>query len=101
MGTVTVKLVVVMMITVGLMVEGSRAISLCDMNDEGLEACKPSVTQPDPVDPTPQCCEALKGANLTCLCSYKNSMLLPSLGIDPTLAMGLPAKCSLDMPSDC
>ncbi|MFQ6633774.1 hypothetical protein Gotur_011381 [Gossypium turneri] len=98
----TVKLVVVMMITVGLMVEeGSRAISLCDMNDEGLEACKPSVTQPDPVDPTPQCCQALKGANLTCLCSYKNSMLLPSLGIDPTLAMDLPAKCSLDMPSDC
>ncbi|KAB2057195.1 hypothetical protein ES319_A11G153000v1 [Gossypium barbadense] len=97
----TVKLVVVMIIMVGLTVEGSRAISLCDMNDEGLEACKPSVTPPDPVDPTPQCCEALKGANLTFLCSYKNSMWLPSLGIDPTLAMGLPAKCSLDMPSDC
>ncbi|XWS31198.1 hypothetical protein CRYUN_Cryun23aG0057000 [Craigia yunnanensis] len=84
----TGKLVVLMMI----MVEGSRAMTLCDMNDEGLEACKPSVTQPNPVDPTPKCCEALKGANLTCLCGYKNSMWLPSLGIDPTLCFGSTSK---------
>ncbi|KAE8692124.1 Detected protein of confused Function [Hibiscus syriacus] len=93
--------VVLMMITAALMMEGSRAISLCDMDDEGIEACRPSVTQPNPVDPTPECCEALKGANLTCLCSYKNSYWLPSLGIDPALAMGLPPKCKLDMPPDC
>ncbi|XWS76005.1 hypothetical protein CRYUN_Cryun01aG0140400 [Craigia yunnanensis] len=97
----TGKLVVSMMIMVALMAEGSRAMTLCDMNDEGLEACKPSVTQPNPVDPSPECCEALKGANLTCLCSYRNSLLLPSFGIDPELALALPPKCKLEMPHDC
>ncbi|XP_022769548.1 putative lipid-transfer protein DIR1 [Durio zibethinus] len=97
----TGKLVVLMMIMVALIVEGSRAITLCDMNDDGLEACKPSVTQPNPVDPSPECCEALKGANLTCLCGYKNSLLLPSIGIDPALALALPPKCKLEMPPDC
>ncbi|XVF72332.1 hypothetical protein PTKIN_Ptkin12aG0112700 [Pterospermum kingtungense] len=99
----TGKLVVVlMMIMVALMVEeGTRAITLCDMNDKGLQACKPSVTQPNPVDPSTQCCEALEAANLTCLCSYKNSFLLPSLGIDPQLAMALPPKCNLQMPPTC
>ena len=98
----TGKLVVaMMMIMVALMVEGTRALTLCDMNDEGLAECKPSVTQPNPVDPSSECCEALKGANLTCLCSYKNSMWLPSLGIDPTLALALPPKCKLQLPPDC
>ncbi|XVF21287.1 hypothetical protein REPUB_Repub12eG0077400 [Reevesia pubescens] len=97
----TGKLVVLMMIMVAFMVEGSRAMTLCDMNDDGLEACKPSVTQPNPADPSPKCCDALKGANLTCLCSYKNSMWLPSFGIDPTLALALPPKCNLQMPPGC
>ncbi|XVE72669.1 hypothetical protein DITRI_Ditri11bG0057200 [Diplodiscus trichospermus] len=97
----TDKLVVLMMIMVALMVEGSRAVNLCDMNDEGLQACKPSVTQPNPVDPSAQCCEALKGADLNCLCSYKNSMLLPTFGIDPTLALALPPKCKLQLPPNC
>ncbi|KAL1091778.1 hypothetical protein V6Z11_D07G180800 [Gossypium hirsutum] len=67
---------VVLMVMVALMVEGSRAMTLCDMNDEGLEACKPSVRQLNPVDPSPECCKALKGADLPCLCSYKNSVWL-------------------------
>ncbi|KAL4363569.1 hypothetical protein GQ457_04G025980 [Hibiscus cannabinus] len=99
MAMATGKLVVVLMMVI--MLEGTRAISLCDMNDDGIEACRPSVTQPNPVDPTPLCCDALKGANLSCLCSYKNSMWLPSLGIDPALAMALPPKCNLHMPPDC
>ncbi|CAM8935139.1 unnamed protein product [Rhodiola kirilowii] len=78
------------------------AYSLCNMNEEGLNACKPSVTKdPAPVDPSEECCEALKGADLTCLCSYRNSMILPSLGIDPELAMGLPSKCNLAAPEGC
>ncbi|MBA0603740.1 hypothetical protein Gorai_002041 [Gossypium raimondii] len=92
---------VVLMVMVALMVEGSRAMTLCDMNDEGLEACKPSVRQPNPVDPSPECCKALKGADLPCLCSYKNSVWLGSFGIDPKLALDLPPKCKLQMPSVC
>ncbi|KAJ4847953.1 hypothetical protein Tsubulata_012164 [Turnera subulata] len=82
--------------------EGSRAVTLCNMTEDGLQECKPSVTQPNPADPpSPGCCQALQGADLTCLCSYRNSFLLPSLGIDPDLAMALPSKCNLATPANC
>ncbi|KAF5470273.1 hypothetical protein F2P56_010797 [Juglans regia] len=97
-----VRKLALVFLMVAVLLEGSRAaVKLCDMDDDGLSACKPSVTQPDPVDPTPGCCQALSGADLKCLCSYKNSMVLPALGIDPDLAMALPAKCSLTPPADC
>ncbi|KAF8014692.1 hypothetical protein BT93_H0489 [Corymbia citriodora subsp. variegata] len=80
---------------------GSEAITLCKMSDEQLTACKPAVTKPDPAEPTTDCCAGLSAADLSCLCSYKNSAILPALGIDPELAMGLPAKCGLTPPADC
>ncbi|OMO94110.1 hypothetical protein CCACVL1_06165 [Corchorus capsularis] len=95
------KLVLIIMV-VALMGEGSsRAMELCKMDDAGLAACKPSVSQPNPVDPSSDCCDALKGADLTCLCSFKNSNWLPTFGIDPTLALSLPPKCHLQLPSGC
>ncbi|KAI8548794.1 hypothetical protein RHMOL_Rhmol07G0301700 [Rhododendron molle] len=57
--------------TLLLVIGGSEALELCNMKEDGLNACKPTVTQPNPVDPTPPCCEALSGADLTCLCGYK------------------------------
>ncbi|XP_009358980.2 putative lipid-transfer protein DIR1 [Pyrus x bretschneideri] len=95
------KLVVVLVVALVVLLEGSTVSSLCNMTDEGIADCKPSVTKTNPTPPTPECCEALKGADLKCLCGYKNSFLLPSLGIDPTLAMALPAKCNLTPPNDC
>lgn len=94
---------VLMMFMIGtaLVFESCTAVSLCNMDEGGILACKPSVTNPNPVDPSADCCKALSGANLTCLCSYKNSLFLPSLGIDPHLALALPAKCNLPSPSDC
>ncbi|KAF3630993.1 putative lipid-transfer protein DIR1 [Capsicum chinense] len=90
------------MVVLGLLlIAGSSGLSLCNMNDGGLTACKPSVTQPNPVEPSASCCEALSGADLQCLCSYKNSFLLPSLGIDPELALALPTKCNLTSPPNC
>lgn len=80
---------------------GDGGVSLCKMDEDGLMACKPSVTKPNPVDPSDDCCKALFAADLDCLCSYRNSMLLPALGIDPELAMGLPAKCGLPVPAGC
>ncbi|KAL2337520.1 hypothetical protein Fmac_011966 [Flemingia macrophylla] len=80
--------------------KGSKGLTLCNMGEDGLEACKPAVTPP-PIDPSPECCKALEGADLKCLCSYKNSSVLPYLGIDPTLATSLPAKCNLTPPPDC
>ncbi|XP_062174832.1 putative lipid-transfer protein DIR1 [Alnus glutinosa] len=98
------RMVVIMVIVLMVALFGgssTRAFTLCNMDDDGLSACKPSVTQPNPADPTPECCRALSGADLTCLCSYKNSLVLPSLGIDPKLAMALPAKCNLTPPANC
>ncbi|BFG42614.1 hypothetical protein CerSpe_288880 [Prunus speciosa] len=100
------KLVFVLVVAMAVLLEGSRVLGLCNMSDEGLASCKPAVAKatpekPNPEKPTPECCEALKGADLKCLCGYKNSFILPSLGIDPALAMALPAKCNLTPPADC
>lgn len=73
---------------------GGRAI--CNMSQEGFDACKPSVSSPNPLPPSLVCCTALANADLQCLCLFKNArMLLQAYGVDPTLALELPAKCNL------
>ncbi|CAN1341848.1 Putative lipid-transfer protein DIR1 [Linum perenne] len=79
-----------------------QQVVFCNMTEAGLTACKPSVTKPNPVDPPAKdCCQALGTADLKCLCSYKNSFVLPSLGIDPDLAIALPYKCKLPSVPQC
>ncbi|XP_030454655.1 putative lipid-transfer protein DIR1 [Syzygium oleosum] len=99
-GKLMVVLAVVVFVAVAL-AGGSEAITLCKMSDDQLMACKPAVTNPNPAEPTTECCTGLSAADLSCLCSYKNSAVLPALGIDPNLAMGLPAKCGLTPPANC
>ncbi|XP_050374075.1 putative lipid-transfer protein DIR1 [Argentina anserina] len=82
-------------------VEVSDAQTICNVSLNNLMSCQPAVRNPNPAKPTQACCSALKYADLGCLCSYKNSNLLPSLGIDPKLAMQLPAKCKLPGPAKC
>ncbi|MED6161518.1 hypothetical protein PIB30_061511 [Stylosanthes scabra] len=94
-------MVVAAVVTAATMTKGSSGISVCNMSEDGLMACKPSVTQPNPTDPTTECCNAVSAADLQCLCSYKNSVQLPFLGIDPDLAIALPAKCNLKTPVGC
>ncbi|KAI4318363.1 hypothetical protein MLD38_032078 [Melastoma candidum] len=66
------------------------------MSQEGFDACKPSVSGFVPVPPSLACCTALADADLQCLCLFKNArMLLQAYGVDPTLALELPAKCNL------
>ncbi|KAI3732706.1 hypothetical protein L1987_63913 [Smallanthus sonchifolius] len=86
---------VVVFLVLAAVIGGSQALEICDMTEDGLVACNLSVTNPNPVDPIPECCKAVAGADMKCLCSYRDSSMLPSLGIDPVLAVGLPAKCSL------
>ncbi|KAL8056055.1 hypothetical protein ABFX02_04G094800 [Erythranthe guttata] len=75
--------------------------SVCNMSGEDLMACKPSATPPEPPPPSARCCSALSHADIRCLCTFKNSKLLPSLGIDPNLAIQLPDKCKLPHPAHC
>ncbi|KAL4593943.1 hypothetical protein ACB092_M005200 [Castanea dentata] len=63
----------------------SNAQTICNVSVSGLMACKSAVTPPNPTTPSTDCCTALSHADLRCLCSYRNSNLLPSLGIDPNL----------------
>ena len=79
----------------------SNAQTICNVSVAGLMACKSAVTPPHPAPPSGDCCSALSHADMRCLCSYRNSQLLPSLGIDPNLAMQLPAKCKLPHPAHC
>ncbi|KAF8388512.1 hypothetical protein HHK36_027186 [Tetracentron sinense] len=94
-----VALVVALVIGNEVMVSNSQTV--CNITVAGLMACKPAVSPPNPVPPTAVCCSALSKADLHCLCSYKKSNVLPSLGIDPNLAMQLPAKCNLPKPNNC
>ncbi|OMP14317.1 hypothetical protein COLO4_00060 [Corchorus olitorius] len=75
--------------------------TICNMPVSALMECKPAVTPPKPPPPTPSCCSSLSHADMRCLCSYKSSNLLPSLGIDPNLAMQLPSICNLPHPAKC
>ena len=95
------KLVLVVALLVVVVAEVSNAQTICNVSVNNLMTCKPAVTKPNPARPTPTCCSVLSHADLGCLCSYKNSNLLPSLGIDPNLAMQLPAKCKLPHPANC
>ncbi|OIT36278.1 PREDICTED: putative lipid-transfer protein DIR1 [Nicotiana attenuata] len=97
----TVALALVAIVLSSFSIEVSRAQGICNVSGEGLMSCKPSVTPPNPSAPTAKCCSALAHADWGCLCSYKNSQWLPSLGVDPTLAMQLPQKCKFPNPPHC
>ncbi|CAI0399816.1 unnamed protein product [Linum tenue] len=75
--------------------------TICNIPIAGLRACKPSVTPPRPPPPTADCCRAISHADMRCLCSYKKSPLIPSLGISVPLAEKLPAKCGLSTAAKC
>lgn len=92
-------LVVVVMVMAIRVFEPCNAQTICNIPLSGLMACRPSVTPPRPTPPTADCCRALSHANMQCLCSYKNSSFLPSFGVDPKLALQLPAKCKLPAPN--
>ncbi|GLJ35931.1 hypothetical protein SUGI_0720950 [Cryptomeria japonica] len=71
---------------------------VCNMGIDKLMLCQPAVTNP-PSDPTSQCCDVVKTADLKCLCS-KQSMLPKS--VDPKLVTTLPQKCKVyKVPAEC
>ncbi|KAG0487619.1 hypothetical protein HPP92_009714 [Vanilla planifolia] len=78
--------------------------SQCNMTQQGFEDCLPYIrSTPAPATgwPSEDCCSALRKADLSCLCSYKGSPLLSYLHISYKLALQLPAKCGLRLPSPC
>ncbi|KAL9316894.1 hypothetical protein ACSQ67_013411 [Phaseolus vulgaris] len=77
------------------------ALDVCGVSVTDLMTCKAAVTPPSPSEPSDECCSVVSKVDMDCICNYKNSPLLPSLGIDPDLALQLPAKCKLDKTPPC
>ncbi|KAF3338384.1 lipid-transfer protein DIR1 [Carex littledalei] len=68
------------------------AMSLCKVGDDG-RACLPAVRGSNPPPPTAKCCNAIRGADVKCLCSYISSSLVRILfGINTKEAQKLPGK---------
>ncbi|KAF8690707.1 hypothetical protein HU200_041082 [Digitaria exilis] len=80
------------------------AHGICNLSSNGIKACQPAAAIRNPVDqPSAECCAALAGADLSCLCRYKNAagVWVRFYRIDINRAMGLPGKCGLSMPANC
>ncbi|XP_030460793.1 putative lipid-transfer protein DIR1 [Syzygium oleosum] len=91
-------------ILLGLMVAMAccaDAQTICNMTYAQLMSCKPAATPPNPPPPTSACCAGLSHADLKCFCQYKNSSILPSIGVDAKLAMALPSKCKIPNAPKC
>jgi hypothetical protein len=79
------------------------AEAVCNMSNEQFMSCQPAAakTTDPPTKPSDACCAALGGADLGCLCTYKNSPWMTVYNIDPQRAIELPAKCGLATPANC
>ncbi|KAJ7978392.1 Protease inhibitor/seed storage/lipid transfer protein family protein [Quillaja saponaria] len=87
------------LVTCQLMANAAEtSFSVCRMTKEGFKACMPSVSGQNPSSPSKECCSALSNADIQCLCFFKGSRMLAAYGIDPDLALQLPAKCNLVRP---
>ncbi|XP_031473450.1 putative lipid-transfer protein DIR1 [Nymphaea colorata] len=91
----------IMVVALGWLVASTAAFTICSMEAGEFYGCLPAIRGPSPSPPSSDCCNAIKRADLNCLCSYKDSALLPSFGVDPKLAMALPRKCNLVPPPAC
>ncbi|CAN6209892.1 unnamed protein product [Urochloa humidicola] len=95
---------VLLTVLVILATSAERAHAICNLSSNGIRACQPAAAIRNPTDqPSAACCAALAGANLSCLCRYKNAagVWVRFYRIDINRAMGLPGKCGLAMPANC
>ncbi|EOA14183.1 hypothetical protein CARUB_v10027333mg [Capsella rubella] len=81
-------------LTCAIMVKEATSISICNIDTNNLEKCRPAVTGNNPPAPGPGCCGVVKSANLQCLCPYKP--FLSRFGIDPSKVRPLLAKCGIN-----
>lgn len=68
---------------------------ICGMPTSSIVDCLPAIVEPKPESPTQQCCNAVKKADIPCLCSLASAPILPPLGINKDLLLALFGKCAL------
>lgn len=96
-------LAALLVVAVALAAAPQLAHAVCNMSNDEFMTCQPAAaatTSPTP-DPSQDCCDALRKADLECLCSYKDSPWLKLYNVDPNRAMALPGKCALTPPANC
>ncbi|XP_062204089.1 putative lipid-transfer protein DIR1 [Phragmites australis] len=91
-------------IVVVLAASAEVAHGICNLSSNGIRACQPAAAIRNPTNaPSAECCTALAGTDLQCLCRYKGAAAVWAriYGIDINRAMGLPGKCGLALPANC
>ncbi|XP_038896217.1 putative lipid-transfer protein DIR1 [Benincasa hispida] len=86
-----------------ILLVGISATLLCKVDTKELCVnCRPAVAplHGKPLQPpTKHCCSVIRHADLKCLCNFKS--ILPSVGINTTIALALPSKCGINTPPEC
>ncbi|KAL7100173.1 hypothetical protein ACP275_09G131100 [Erythranthe tilingii] len=98
---ITILAIFFFVVVLGVATTTANGQMVCKMTLGDFLACKSAATPPNPPPPSTACCSGISHADLSCLCSFKNNTLLPSFGIDPNLALQLPKKCKIPLPSQC
>ncbi|KAK2377946.1 putative lipid-transfer protein DIR1 [Trifolium repens] len=75
------------------------AFGICSTTSNKLSLCRDAVTGSNPPNPSNECCDVVRSANLPCLCSHK--AFLRRYGINVANVLALPGKCGLQAPSNC
>ncbi|GAU31692.1 hypothetical protein TSUD_63260 [Trifolium subterraneum] len=97
------KLMIVWMLSTIVNAMFANGMTICNMTREERKACEPYVTASNITlhKPSRACCSATANADISCICSYKDSNLLYFYGIDPKQALELPRKCKLKVSVKC
>ncbi|KAF3338385.1 lipid-transfer protein DIR1 [Carex littledalei] len=74
------------------------AASFCKVGDDGQD-CLSAVRGSNPPPPTAKCCNAIRDANMKCLCSYLSSSFFCIFGINTNEGKKLPGKCGIAGPT--
>ncbi|CAO2818991.1 unnamed protein product [Amaranthus hypochondriacus] len=82
------------MLTTELM-HGANGQIICGIPAIRFAPCLPSLRGPNPLPPSPICCNTIRSGNQKCLCSFVNSPLLPRYGISKALFLAIFPKCGL------
>ncbi|CAH2069862.1 unnamed protein product [Thlaspi arvense] len=92
--------VLAMVLTAAIMVQEATSLTVCKIDTNDMQKCRPAVTGNNPPPPVNDCCVVVRAANLECFCKYK--FYLPFLGIDPSKVAALVAKCGVTtVPPSC
>ncbi|KAF8095270.1 hypothetical protein N665_0338s0024 [Sinapis alba] len=92
--------ILAMVLTSAIMVKEVTSLTICKIDLNDMQKCRPAITGNNPPPPVNECCVVVRSANLECFCRFK--FYLPILRIDPSKVAALVAKCGVTtIPPSC